>query len=221
MKLALLLPGYLESPDYEHLVVIDKKLTEMGYTVLRVDACQLWSTNNIEGYTLTNYIKQVEQIIGSYSGTDLEEVVLIGHSLGASVAMLVGVSESSVSRVVCLSPAVVLNKSREKWNTEGIRLSKKDLPGRPTEFREFAIPIFHMDDRIKYNIGETLKNFKKPLMFLFGSEDSTAQDIQKVADTVDTIHVVKIDGMNHDFRNYPELCNLVSEEIKSFLLFKS
>ncbi len=31
MKLALLLPGYLESPDYRHLVVIDEELSSMTF----------------------------------------------------------------------------------------------------------------------------------------------------------------------------------------------
>ncbi len=41
MKLVILLPGYLESPDYRHLVVIDEKLSGLGYEVKRVDLCGL------------------------------------------------------------------------------------------------------------------------------------------------------------------------------------
>ncbi len=37
MKLALLLPGFLDSPDYLHLTTIEKGLQALGYTVVRLD----------------------------------------------------------------------------------------------------------------------------------------------------------------------------------------
>ncbi|MFA7301468.1 MAG: hypothetical protein WC069_04110 [Candidatus Shapirobacteria bacterium] len=81
MKLAILLPGYIESPDYHHLIVIDKKLSNLGYTVVRIDACGLWSTGNTINYTTTNYINQVQNIIDSYLSQNPTEIILVGHSL--------------------------------------------------------------------------------------------------------------------------------------------
>ncbi len=57
MKVALLLPGYLDSPDYLHLRMFDKRLTKLGYTVERLDPCNLWKNNDISKYSITNFIK--------------------------------------------------------------------------------------------------------------------------------------------------------------------
>ena len=44
MKLALLLPGYLDSPDYLHMKIFEKGLKGLGYTTERLDP--LWPVEN-------------------------------------------------------------------------------------------------------------------------------------------------------------------------------
>lgn len=217
MKLALLLPGYLESPEYQHLLVIDTKLSSLGYKVLRIDPCLLWSTGIEQKYTLTNYIKQVEEIIESYRQYDLEDVVLVGHSLGASTAILVGVRSDIVTKVICLSPSLVLEKSRNKWGEDGVRLSKKDLPDNPSVYRDFSIPLSHYEDRKKYSVIDALGDFKKPMMFLFGLKDPLVGEIERLVSEIEISKVVRIENMNHDFRQSPELCDIVANEVEKFL----
>lgn len=217
MKLALLLPGYLESADYRHLVVIDEELSRMGYEVKRVDPCLLWTTGDVAGYTLTSYIKQIKEIVDSCEKDEYGEIVLIGHSLGAAVAIIVGADDIRVTKVVCLSPAVVLDKSREKWGETGIRCSRKDLPNDPSAFREFCIPLSHLDDRKQHSVTDALLGLAIPIMFLFGSDDPTADEIKKVADNYKVSRVVKIENMSHDFRQSQDLCNRVAGEVKRFL----
>lgn len=218
MKLVLLLPGYLESPDYRHFVVIDEELTSLGYKVVRVDPCLLWTTGLVENYTLTNYTKQIKEIIDSYDAEVLEEVVLVGHSLGAAASIIVGADDARVAKVVCLSPTVKLDKSREKWNENGVRNSRKDLPDDPTKFREFSVPLSHLEDKSGYSVIDALNNLKIPIMFLFGSDDPSANEIQKVVDNNQISKVVKVENMGHDFRQSLDLCNLVAGEVKRFLL---
>ncbi len=66
MKIALLLPGYLDSPDYLHLITFEKRLKELGYAVERLDACNLWKNEDIENYTITNFIKQIKERVDFY-----------------------------------------------------------------------------------------------------------------------------------------------------------
>ena len=82
MKLALLLPGYLDSPDYLHMKVFEKRLIELGYTVERLDACDLWITKDTSNYTITNFVKQIKGRVDYYKSQSPEEIVLIGHSMG-------------------------------------------------------------------------------------------------------------------------------------------
>ena len=61
MKLALLLPGYLDSPDYLHMKTFEKGLKKLGYTTERLDPCDLWKTGDVKNYTITNYLKQIQE----------------------------------------------------------------------------------------------------------------------------------------------------------------
>jgi pimeloyl-ACP methyl ester carboxylesterase len=216
MKLALLLPGYLESPDYLHLKIIENRLKNLGYTTRRVDPCRLWETGEVNDYNISNYLKQVDEIIESQT-EKLSEVVLIGHSLGGSIAILTGTKNSRATKVVCINPAVSPGNSDSKWNENGIRLSKKDLPNDPTKLREFIIPISFVEDRKKYSITQNLADLKQPLLVIIGSEDKTKDEVLESLKTVSNPHVVIVESMGHDFRQSEELCNRVSGEIEKFL----
>lgn len=216
LKLALLLPGYVESPDYRHLVVIDSLLTTMGYTVIRVDACHLWQTGDGQNYTTTNYINQVKKIVESYLTRKPTEIVLVGHSLGSLVALQVGNAYQQIVKIICLSPPVHLDKSDHKW-VNGFRISKKDLPDRPSEFREFTIPYSFVEDRKQYSMSGSLKNNKKSLLIIMGEDDPSIVEFQSLVDDLNLSNFIKIKNMDHDFRQSDKLCNQVALEIKNFL----
>ncbi len=218
MKLAILLPGYIESPDYRHLVIIDQKLSNLGYQVVRVDACNLWSTCDTQNYTTTNYINQVKQIIESYLPEKPTEIILIGHSLGCLVALYVAKLYKQVSKVICLSPPVALDKSDHKW-VDGFRVSKKDLPDNPIDFRQFSVPFSFVNDRKQYSIVDTLNSFTKPFLIIIGENDSLLPDVEELVKNKNIKNFIKIKNMGHDFRQSEELCSQVTSEIEKFITY--
>ncbi len=215
MKLALLLPGYIESPDYRHLVVIDNKLVEMGFTTHRIDVCGLWETGDGNNYSTTGYINQVKQIIDSYLPQKPAEIVLIGHSLGALVALHIGNLYSEVSKIVCLSLPDSLDKSDHKW-VDGFRVSKKDLPQDSTEFRTFSVPFSFTEDRKQYSISKSLVENQKPLLVISGLDDPSFAGVESMVKDLPYSSFIKIAGMGHDFRQSEDLCNQVALEIEKF-----
>jgi pimeloyl-ACP methyl ester carboxylesterase len=220
MKLALLLPGYIESPNYRHLVVIDNKLTALDYTVLRVDPCNLWSTVDANNYTTTNYVKQVETLINSYQEASPTEIILVGHSLGSLVALLVGSKSNVVTKIICLSPPSPLGQSDHKW-VNGFRVSKKDLPNNSSEFRIFSIPFSFVTDRNQYSVADSIKNNKKPLTIIIGDQDPSIVEIEELVNKLHLPNFTKIKNMGHDFRQSEDLCNRVANKIEVFLNYQS
>lgn len=216
MKLTILLPGYVESPDYRHLVAIDEKLTTLGYTVVRVDVCNLWQTGDGQNYSTTGYINQVKDIVTSYLPQKPTEIVLIGHSLGCLVALQIGNIFSEVTKIVCLSPPATLNNSDHKW-VDGFRTSKKDLPTDPTAFTSFTVPFSFTLDRSKYSMTDSFNNNKKPLLTIIGSEDQASLGLENILTSLKPSKFMKIEGMGHDFRQSEVLCQRVAAEIVSFL----
>lgn len=216
MKLALLLPGYVESPGYRHLVVVDNKLKDLGYTTVRVDACSLWQTGDGANYTTTNYINQVKKIVNSYLPQRPTEIILIGHSLGVLVAVHVGTLYKEITKIICLSPPISLDRSDHKW-INGFRTSKKDLPDNPTQFRELTVPASFVEDRKQYSIIKPLKNIHKDILIIIGEQDPSLSEVEAVVKDLDLPKFIKIKDMGHDFRQSEELCLQVATEIEKFL----
>jgi pimeloyl-ACP methyl ester carboxylesterase len=216
MKLALLLPGYLESPDYRHLVVIDDSLTKLGYKVVRVDPCGLWQTRDTSYYLTTNYISQVAGIIKSYLEQKPEDIILVGHSLGCLVALQVSAEIPQVTKVVCLSPPSSLDKSDHKW-VNGYRTSKKDIPGNGEQFIEFTIPYSFTEDRKQYSMIASFEGCQKPILTIMGEDDPSISELEPVLTKLNHLTFKKFANMGHDFRHSEEFCHQVADEIVNFV----
>lgn len=219
MKLALLLPGYVDSPDYLDMLIFEKRLKSIGYTVKRVDLCGLWKTGNSNNYNLTNCLKSVKDIIDFYNSQNPEEVVVIGHSFGGAVAVMAGYKYPQVTKVIGLCPALSFDNSNLKWDESSIRHSKRDLPNNPSEFREFDIPISFVEDRNNYSMSDALKNLQKPLMVLIGMKDEKVLpiDTENALKDANNPYVVRMENMGHDFRRSESDSNQVADQIEKFL----
>ncbi|MEI8067902.1 MAG: alpha/beta hydrolase [Candidatus Shapirobacteria bacterium] len=218
MKLAIICPGYLQSPDYLDLVNISNRLEKLGYKTERIDPCALWETGDVKNYNTTNYLKTIKDTIDSYKNENLEEVVLVGHSFGGFVVIIAGNRFKEVTKIVSLCPAFSF-KSLSKWDENGIRHSERGLPNDPFKFRIFDVPVSFCEDRNKYSASTELKNLHKPLMVLAALEDDKVSlaDIEKELKVANNPHLVKIPNMGHNFNKTLEESNPVADEIEKFL----
>jgi len=202
MKVALLLPGYLDSPDYLHMRTFEKRLKEMGYVVERLDPCNLWATKDTQNYTISNFIKQIKGRVDYYKKENPEEIVLIGHSMGGFTAIVAGSKISEVTKIVALCPPPNRNHSVHKWGVDGFRVSKRDLPGKPNEFIEFAVPYSHVKDALQYSAVEEAKKIRKPLMIFIALKDTVVppEETEEIVNAANNPYVVRQSHMGHDFR---------------------
>lgn len=219
MELALLLPGYLDSPDYLHMLIFEKGLKEMGYAVERLDPCNLWKTKDTNNYTITNFIKQIKDRVDYYKKQNPEEIVLIGHSMGGFTAIVAGSKIEEVTKIVTLCPPPDRSHSVHKWGENGVRVSKRDLPNKPNEFVEFAIPYSHVKDVLQYSAVEEVKKIHKPLMIFISLNDTVVppEDTEKIVKVANNPYVVRQPDMGHDFRFSQKECDIVFSEIRKFL----
>ena len=219
MKLALLLPGYLDSPDYLHMKTFEKGLKDIGYVVERLDPCDLWKTGNVRNYTITNYIRQVTQRVKVYENKELEEVVLLGHSLGAFVSIIAGNRIKEVTKIVSLCSAADRVGPSLNWKGKEVRHSERELPDDLKKFRSFDIPHIFAEDGMQYSALEEVKEIYKPLMIFIALEDKSVppEETEKIVANANNPYVVRQPDMGHDFRHSDKECNIVMEKIKEFL----
>lgn len=220
MKLAMLLPGYLDSPDYLHLKVFEERLSELGYTVERLDPCSLWETGDVDHYSITNFIQQIKERVEFYKDQNPEEMVLIGHSMGGLTAIIAGSRILAVTKIVSLCPPPDLTQSLKKWNVNGVRYSERDLPNDPHTFRSFAIPESFIKDGLQYSAKDEVKKIHKPLMIFIALNDDVVlpQQTEQIVANANNPYVVRQPGMDHGFRRSQKECDRVMKEVEKFLL---
>lgn len=94
-KLALVLPGQLDTKDYPHMRSHVEYLSKRGYLALSFDPASTWeSPGDYRLYTMTNYLKQINELV-EYHGN--KPTFVIGHSRGGSMAMLAGINNPHIT----------------------------------------------------------------------------------------------------------------------------
>lgn len=221
MKLALLLPGYLDSPNYLHMMVFDKRLKELGFTTERLDPCNLWKTGDVSHYSITNYIQQTKERIEHYKNQNPKEVILIGHSLGAFTAIIAGSRIKEVTKIVSLCPPPDRYGSETEWeNHRGFRHSERDLPDNPKKTRAFDVPYSFAQDGLQYSVRDEVKNLHKSLMIFIALNDTVVSPefTEEIVKNANNPYVIRQPNMGHDFRHSEKECNIVMAEIEKFLI---
>jgi len=220
MKLALLLPGFLDSPDYLHMKTFEKRLKELGYTTERLDPCNLWKTGNIEKYSITNYLKQIKERVSFYYLQNPEEIVLIGHSMGGFVSIIAGGRIQEVTKIVALCSPQDRIKAADRWEGKKFLYSKRDLPEDPQKFRAFDVPYAFAEDGCQYSAAEEVKKIHKPLMIFIALEDTVVppEQTEEIVANANNPYVVRQENMGHDFRHSRKECEIVMKQIEKFLL---
>lgn len=220
MKLVILLPGFLDSPEYLHIRTFEKRLKVLGYTTVKLDLCNLWKTGNAESYSITNCLKQIENKISFYKPKNPKEIILIGHSMGGFLSIIAGSRINEVTKIISLCPPPDRKHSKNKWEKGKYRVSKRDLPDNPQKFREFKIPYSFVEDGLQYVATEDVKKIHKPLMIFIALDDIIVppKQTEKIIKNAHSPYVVKQKKMGHDFRFSQDECNIVMKEIEKFIL---
>ena len=220
MKLALLLPGFLDSTDYLHMKTFEKRLKELGYTTERLDPCNLWETGDIKNYSITNYLKQIRERVLFYKNQNPEEIVLVGHSLGGFVSIIAGSRINEVTKIVSLCSPSDRVKSAEKWKNQKFLHSERNLANDPQKFRVFDVPYSFAEDGLQYSAAEEVKKIHKPLMIFIALEDTVVppERTEEIVANANNPYVVRQENMGHDFRHSQKECEKVMKEIEKFIL---
>ena len=153
----------------------------------RTFAFDLWgfgdSSKSPESYTMAAYVKMVDQFIDKMGIAS--KVILIGHGLGAAVALCYTAENANkVAKVATISLPVTgsyLN-NRLQGATADTIISK--VLGRSSSFAELDSEIRKVDFTAVSNSLETfntldlipqITNLERPLLMVYGSQDSLVQ----------------------------------------------
>lgn len=220
-KLAILCPGRLDTKDYANFQVHMTTLAKRGFVVISFDPPGTWeSPGGIELFTTTNYIQSVNELI-AYFGN--KPTLLIGHSRGAAVSLIVANDNPNVIGVIGLMPNLGSpTPPNEESIKRGYHISYRDLPpgtSKTVEQKVFNLPMAYFEDGKQYYPAIAAKNLTKPKMILYGDKDEfmTPDEAEKICSEIPEPKFVKQMHSTHDYRYYPEAVQEVDGLIEKFV----
>ena len=112
--LFIVMHGYTSCKADERLLRLARELNSRGYPVVMFD----FRGHGESGGTTTigpREVLDLEAVLDYASSLDYEEIVLVGYSMGAAVAIVAGSSDDRVSAIVADSPYYSLDQVIPRW----------------------------------------------------------------------------------------------------------
>lgn len=219
-KLAILIPGRLDTKDYANFISHAEYLANKGFFAISFDPPGTWdSPGNIDIYSTTNYIKAVNELI-EYFGN--RPTLLLGHSRGGSVAIISSLNPVVTSMVLVMASYGTPSPPSDESKQAGFQEELRDLPpgsSKTSGQKIFLLPLAYWKDGKKYNPLQVLKKSLKPKLIIYGNCDEFTS-VNKVKDVYNKIpepKMIKEICSNHDYRYHPTAIKEVNNAIGQFL----
>lgn len=228
-KLAIVLPGFLDSKDYPHVKKLGEELANLEFLVICFDALGVWESKDapIELYSMTNWLKEVNEVIdwGKKQYTTIKKVTLIGHSMGGMISLLTASQRKDLVAVCAImsTSSFIRPQTYEermiKWKAEKVKTSYRDNPDGTEEKIQISLDFSFVEDSLKHDILSVAESITCPVLLIAGSADVliSPDQVQELADKISQSEMKILDGVGHDYRKNPEFITKVNETIMSFL----
>lgn len=218
-KVAILLPGRLDTKDYVNFTSHLDYLASKGFYTLAIDPPGTWdSPGKIEDYSTSTYVQAVNELI-EYLGN--RPTLLLGHSRGGATAMLAS-SNPAVAGIAVVNAAYGMPSMNTEKVVNGIVHESRDLPPgnvHTDEQRAFNLSLNYFVDGAKHDPKAALLKFKGPKLIVHASADefvSIEQAKETYAKLTDPKIFLEID-CNHDYRLYPDAIEAVERALDIFI----
>ena len=220
-KIAILMPGRLDTKDYANFTSHLDVLAKQGYFAVAIDAPGTWeSPGDINEYNTSTYLKTVNQLIDHYGN---KPTLLLGHSRGGATAMLASANPAVSGLVVVNSAYGKPSKADPNNVINGYLKESRDLPPgnkRTKEQKIFKLPLKYFEDGAKHDPILALQLFKKPKLIVHGTKDEFV-GITRVKEIYATLASPKMFiqiNSAHDYRLYPSAISKVNSALEDFLV---
>lgn len=205
-KLAILLPGFMDSGDYPHLQDLSVRLSQAGYVCVRFDPPGTWTNGeDINDYNLTNYAQAVIDIHNwAKQKFDIKQCVLIGHSFGGVAATVAATKLKDVTAMIAIMSPTYLTAA-VKWPKNKPRKGIRQEPGELTKTNEFEVPYSFAEDVNSYNVPVLAASLDCPILYIAGSLDETVlpEEVKELAHKTKQGQYLLLQGIRHGYWRAP------------------
>lgn len=217
-KMALLLPGQLDTKDYAHMVSHVDCLADKGYYAVSFDPPGTWeSPGDISLYTMTNYLKAINELIELFGS---KPTVLMGHSRGGTMAMLAGAQNEAVTHIIAVMSHTAPSELDPSKVKDGIKISYRDMPPNDTgNKKRFDLPVNYFEDAKKHDVLGIIKQCRKPKLLYYGTKDILveADDVKESFNEMPEPKSIHELDSEHDYRLHKDIVDEVNKTAWEFI----
>jgi uncharacterized protein len=210
----VIIPGFTGYPEEKTFQELGETLTSKGHTVTKI----AWPhfPQDLTKYSFTSTISHARKTLKKLHSDNL---ILIGHSMGAIIATLLA-KEFSPKKLVLLVPPYQagneddLEGKYKEWKETGFRTLTS------SKFGELTFPFSFIEDARKYNALEYIKEIHCPTLFITGEKDDkvpykASRKLFELASEPKEWHLIP--GMEHKYQYQPEMLRKVNKILIKFI----
>lgn len=219
-KIAILMPGRLDTKDYANFVSHLDFFADQGYYAVAIDPPGTWdSPGDLSTYTTTNYLNAINELIEHLGN---RPTLLLGHSRGGATAMLASANPAVSSLVVVNAAYGKPSAPNPDKVVDGVLKESRDTPPGDTRTEEqvlFDLPLAYFEDGAIHDPLSALQKFTKPKLVVHATQDEfvTLERVEEIYSTLSEPKMfLKID-CTHDYRLYPEEIAKVDTVLGEFI----
>jgi predicted alpha/beta hydrolase family esterase len=220
-KLAICLPGRLDTKDYISFTSHLEFFSQKGFYAISFDPPGTWeSPGSLDLFTTTNYIQAVNEVIAYFSD---KQTILLGHSRGGQVAILAGAKNPAVVGLILINASYGPPSPPESKEIVGeVVLDYRDFPpgnSKASAKKEFHLPLNYFRDGAKYDPQPMLINCIKPKLVIFSTNDefTEPEEVNKIYEKIPEPKMLYELHTEHDYRYDRDKIEEINTSIGVFL----
>ncbi len=217
-RLALVIPGWLDSKGFPHMIAHSKFMADHNFYAVSFDPPGTWdSPGGIELYSVTNYLKAINEVIEFYGN---RPTVIVGQSMGGRMALLSAAQNMNVIATASLMSTAVMNVSdleKRQWKEDGYVTLTRDNPLLAST-KDFTLEYSYFEDASTYSVYDVTETLTIPKLMIAGTRDELAS-VHSVKNLYghcpDPKEFVEVDCV-HDYWRTPQDIELVNTHLDAF-----
>lgn len=209
-RAVILLHGMFANKDQEWIKSLSLALVKEGIVVLRFDRSGNGeSDGQMKDATILKGLDDTRSSMKFLKEKGIEQFFLIGHSMGAALALLLGASEREIKGIVSIGCPSNFEKPVHSDFIRGV-------------FKKYELDEdqFLMDAKAA-DVLLASENLNCPVLFINGDHDTVVDvdDAYELAERAKDKHIEIVNGLDHFFSRYDDEVKVV-DLCKKFILNK-
>jgi len=222
----MILHGFMGYKEEAHFEELEEILVKNGFAVIRFDAS---GSGDSEGsfekdYSMSNFLKDINSVYNYLQKLEFvnkDKIGIVGHSMGGLLSIIFASLHPEIYACVAISSPVILTETDwikgtiERWEELGWlykKISRKDSNVR--------IPFSFITDANKFDALSYIKKLRCPFLTVLGLSDDVVSpgDSRRIFQAANgPRELIEIEGMNHDYKQRPEIVRKVNIKVLDFL----